>query len=419
MNLILERAPAAIQVPSLKTPLPMQYLGGKSRIAANILGSIQKHFSGNIFIDLFAGSGVVSHLAMTKGYKVIANDLQPYSSAVLNSLLCTPITGLKNLASNLSTVSTNDLFSSGREIYGQDYRQELEFISQSETNSLSWEKYKEFCESTSLCSGSTDEVARLKKMGNWNLFLAYYRNTYFGVRQAAEIDFLRELSSKLNENLKTHLIASTISALTFCVSSTTHLAQYLKPSSHNSATNLIKRRSKSIIELVTIRLLMLAQLTRSKSGRVYNEDFLKATHSIAPNANSVIYADPPYFKEHYSRYYHILDTFTLYDFPQLTYNPRLSKTTVGRYREERLTSDFGKKSKVKSAFANLIELTVHYGSPLAISYASSSLVPKNYFHELADKHNIKLHTYEFELVHTGQGQPRHKEVTEYLFYYAQ
>ncbi len=402
-----------------KSPLQMQYLGGKSRIASKILETIDQHFSGTTFIDLFAGSGVVSYLAMTKGYKVLANDLQPYSSTVLNSLLRTPTNGLEGLVAKLSCISDQELFSAGRNSYFKEYQKELGFIDQLGTNNLDWEQYKQFCDSSSLCNGQKEEVSKLKQKSKWILFLAYYRNTYFGVRQSAEIDFLRELSISLEDNLKEHLIASTISALTYCVSSTTHLAQFLKPSSKKNATNLLTRRSMSVISMVINRLLKLAHLKRPKTGEVFNKDFRDAALEIAPDSRNIIYADPPYFKEHYSRYYHILDTFTLYDYPQLTYNARISQTTIGRYRENRLVSDFGKKSKVKAAFNDLVNLCHTLSSPLAVSYASSSLVPKEYFQKLADDKGLKLDTYEFNLVHTGQGQARHKEVTEYLFLFSQ
>ena len=62
----------------------------------------------------------------------------------------------------------------------------------------------------------------------------------------------------------------------------------------------------------------------------------------------------PYFKEHYSRYYHVLNTLCLYDYPALPINPQTHELSIGRNREDRRGSDFGKKAKALGAFETLI-----------------------------------------------------------------
>ncbi len=50
-----------------------------------MIGQALKHTGtgrGNTFLDVFAGSGVVSRLAKTLGYRVIANDWEPYTKAI-------------------------------------------------------------------------------------------------------------------------------------------------------------------------------------------------------------------------------------------------------------------------------------------------------------------------------------------------
>jgi len=284
-----------------------------------------------------------------------------------------------------------------------------------ENGNFIWTNYKDFCDGTILFSGFKEDVIKIKQHESWNLYLFYYRNTYFGVKQCAEIDYLKELSNQLDINMQTHLEACVISSMTYCVSSTTHLAQYLKPSSERNATNLLKRRSLSVIDLVIEKLKLLTHMHRPKDGETLNLDFKIALDKLPLDKSCVIYADPPYFKEHYSRYYHVLDTFVLYDYPELTYNKRMQQTTVGRYRDNRIVSDFGKKSLVHKAFDDLCDSCIKYGSKLAISYASSSLVSYEDIHKLAQSKNLYIKTLEFDLVHSGQGQARHKKVTEYLF----
>ncbi|ENC9836626.1 DNA adenine methylase [Vibrio fluvialis] len=397
-------------------PLTMQYLGGKSRIVTNILSAINESFpEQKKFVDLFSGSGVVAFEAQRKGYEVIANDIQPYSATLLSSLLNANCGSLSAVIDELSQVTNKLIFSGCREKYLSDYFKEQSFLNQIGQDKFDWKVYKEFVDNTKLCNGTSGEVAALKESEKWTLFLAFYRNTYFGVYQCAEIDFLREFSESLPQEEKKHLLASVISAMTHCGSSTTHLAQFLKPNGHKSTINLIKKRSVSIIQETLKRLVSLESTSLESNARVLQQDFKSALNEVMLDSDTIVYADPPYFKEHYSRYYHVLDTFVLYDYPLLTFNKRIGTTTVGRYREDRITSDFGKKALAKGAFEKLIDDCMNSNAKLAISYACSSIVDKEFFLQQAKERNLKVEVKEFSLKHTGQGQARHKDVTEYLF----
>ena len=85
----------------------------------------------------------------------------------------------------------------------------------------------------------------------------------------------------------------------------------------------------------------------------------------------VIYADPPYTRDHYSRFYHGLETLSLRDFPTISKTKiggeeRLSR---GLYREEREQSDFCIRSKAPKAFEELFKLVAHKDRTLVLSYS--------------------------------------------------
>ena len=63
------------------------------------------------------------------------------------------------------------------------------------------------------------------------------------------------------------------------------------------------------------------------------------------DGQAVVYADPPYSKEHYSRYYHVLETLERYDYPEAT--------GVGRYRPDRFRTPFSVKTEVEGAIRRL------------------------------------------------------------------
>jgi len=79
----------------------------------------------------------------------------------------------------------------------------------------------------------------------------------------------------------------------------------------------------------------------------------------------VIYADPPYTKDQYSRYYHVYETLFNYDFP--------SSSGVGRTPDRRSVSAFSLKSQVTEALCELRDRIADRGVPLILSYPSSGL----------------------------------------------
>ncbi len=398
------------------SPLPMQYLGGKARIAHWIVHNARTAFPNTYkFFDLFAGTGSVSLAAIMSDYRVHANDIQPYSYLILKSLLSAPTKGLPDLIQNVMSLNNDSALLQGSRNEEHEMLHEESGFLQGQ-GAGEWKQYRTFCETTPRISGDTFETDRLRQKNGWNLFSKYYANTYFGVRQCLEIDTLRELADTLAENLKVHLLAATVSVMTYAVSSTTHLAQFLKPTNKSRVTNLLRKRKISIIGGVCHRLRALSERPYKNFGNnnVSNVDFRTALESAETDPSWVIYVDPPYFKEHYSRYYHILDTFVLYDYPELSINPQTGDRTVGLYRKHRIVSDFGLKSSVANAFSDLLKVCSRTHANIAISYASTSLLQIERLITLSQEHNFTARIETMKLMHSGQGQPRNRVVTEYL-----
>lgn len=419
---IVKQRTAATQYPAIDrtviSPLPMQYLGGKGRIAKWIVSEVKNHFpASNKFFDIFAGTGTVALHAVNEGYDVSANDLEPYSYSILKALLRPRPQDLSHAIKSLQSLkSDGELLSSGRGYMRDFLHQEMELFFNVGAARFNWEKYRYFCKNTPIIKGSVEEITKLKSANQWNLFTRYYSNTYFGVRQCMQLDAIRELAEQVPV-YKDVILAATISAMTYGVSSTTHLAQYLRPDSENAAIHLVKRRQFDFIEQIQQRLHALEEFDLwSEKSDVYTADFRDITKKIIFDKQWIVYADPPYFKEHYSRYYHVLNTFLLYDFPFLTYNSRIEATTEGRYREGRNVSDFGKKASVCKAFYDLFSVCNNTGCKLAVSYADTSLVKKDVLLSLAKTLYLDVTVIETDLAHSSQGQSgRTKYVKEYLF----
>ena len=394
----------------IRFPFPMQYLGSKARIAGWIISSIQDWKPDtNHLLDVMAGSGAVSHAAHLANMQICANDLQPYAARLLRAAFLSDRSGVLAAIKELESgnVLQRHLNQSSR-----DFRVDIE-LEKTQIDALKstgdWRTYFDYW---SQAAGDPYAASR-----NFDLMFNYYSNTYFGVRQSIEIDALRRFADSLDEDTKTIVEAGTISAMASLASTTTHLAQFLKPMSERRATAIAARHTKSMISWVINCLASIVEYPRNSGDQVLEGDYRQVFHCVDFRPDStVLYADPPYFKEHYSRYYHVLDTFVLYDYPELTWNSRLNSPTVGRYREERLKSNFGLRSRVASEFQALFDHALEYGLSVALSYASTSLLSEEDIRDIAVTSGFDVSLNEIGLAHSGQGQrATRRDVVEYLF----
>lgn len=83
------------------------------------------------------------------------------------------------------------------------------------------------------------------------------------------------------------------------------------------------------------------------------------------------YADPPYTIDHYSRFYHVLETLVRRDRPVLSSMRKGGVPTImrGLYREDRYQSDFCVPSRAPRAFQRLFSGVAKRGVPLVLSYS--------------------------------------------------
>ena len=107
-----------------------------------------------------------------------------------------------------------------------------------------------------------------------------------------------------------------------------------------------------------------------RSHQVIRADYADALASL--ENVSVVYADPPYTRDHYSRFYHVLETMCLWDDPGVsTTRIRASNAILSRgmYRADRHQSPFCIKSQAPEAFAKLFSAVERMNAPLVLSYS--------------------------------------------------
>ena len=199
----------------------------------------------------------------------------------------------------------------------------------------------------------------------------YFGAGYFGFRQAMQLDALRFAidSLSLEPTDRDWLLSAWLAAAATVANAPGHTAQYLKPNSDNAARRIRRYWRRSIWEEWQNRLIGL-KLVGTPAWRSRNRvevgDALKLLRSDRLAGIGAVYADPPYTKDQYSRYYHVYETLHRYDFP--------GAVGQGRARPDRFSSGFCLASGVKAAFIELFDAVADLGVPLVLSYPTAGLL---------------------------------------------
>lgn len=367
-------------------PLAVSYMGTKKQLAPYVASIVSSARPGP-FLDLFAGMCSVS-VAVGQSRNIWCNDVQEFASNVGRAFFTSqegPINFERAIdivrphyIANISLLSKR--FS---DLLAREFR---------ELESPNLESFCQFEQSSSHVGNSQElnlERANLA-LGNalhpYRLFTLTFCAGYFGYRQCTEIDSIRFAIDKLSEEKLISSEQANWMCLALCqslskvASSTGHFAQYLKPNKKSFRRIVSQRRRSVWNEWISALHQMWPVGSRSWRGRnrAFQTDAIQLLQKLKgfEEVPSVIYADPPYTADHYSRYYHVYETLILYDYP--------SAEGIGRYRPDRFVSMFSIKNKIWSSINSLIKHSSELGSKLVLSYPSNGLI------ENSEREIIKL-----------------------------
>lgn len=204
----------------------------------------------------------------------------------------------------------------------------------------------------------------------YSLFSRYFSHGYFGIDQAIDLDSLRYAIDQAPKEHRSYYLTALLQSASQCASAPGHFAQFLEPRDASTARYIARMRSRSIHDrflgaLDTFERPKCFDLGRN---RAFNSEATQLVQSLADGnvATPVIYADPPYSRAQYSRYYHVLETLVAYDYPDCT--------GKGRYRHDRFQTGFSQTAKVIGAFTDFIDACAAIEAPLYISYPSNGLL---------------------------------------------
>lgn len=348
--------------------MPIRYMGTKRHMTPMIKAALQTVCTpGGMIVDLFAGMGSVS-ASLANVSPITANDTLQFTNCIARAIF----------TNDGEHVPPTEMLYALHPIYARQYQKLLRknhIRLREEAQSLSsssWTRLRDYMASAPH-AGSSDlnfllaRKARTAADGNhFQLAQLYFAAGYFSLHQSIQIDSIRYA---INELYGTNdvALAMWLGALSDAANAPGHTAQFLKVHDARSAARVRQYWSKDIwtkfqsrmvrFEKIGSRFWRSSNLTTNLEARTALKE-LKGYDSV--------YADPPYTKDHYSRYYHLYETLYLYDYPAVT--------GIGRYRENRFLSDFSIKSRVFSAFDELLRLTAANEARLVLSYPSTGLL---------------------------------------------
>ncbi|MBU0976090.1 MAG: DNA adenine methylase [Patescibacteria group bacterium] len=287
----------------------MNYIGSKLSLLEFLNESIHKIADKNckVFCDLFSGTGVVGAYFKQKGYQIIANDIQYYSY-----------------------VLTQHYVGNSRDLQFSGLRQKL-------PNTIG----RIIENRTDLVIDYLNGIAGVKGFIFKNYCLGGTQNKkhprqYFSDENGMKCDAIRIKiedwydKEKITQNEYYFLLTSLLESIDKYANTASVYGAFLKHLKKSAKKRMVLKPAKVFID--------------GSNHKVYNEDINSLIRKIK---GDILYLDPPYNRRQYAPNYHILETISKYDNPDIK-----GKTGLRDYEHQK--SLYCQKSNANEAFRDLI-----------------------------------------------------------------
>lgn len=359
--------------------ISIKYMGSKRALAPGIAYQISESHPRAVVLDVFAGMCAVG-TELAPRHRVLTNDIHAFAEVVADALFVAEPHAPTSLHARDELLAR---FAENQQELSTRLRRRL--IAEEKALDLcadkpqGWKGLLEFSETelerrvpTKIYGLPSVNLYRENpKLFPYCLFSSYFANAYFSLQQCIEIDSLRYAIELGPPEHRSRYLYALIQAASHCAATPGHFAQFFVPRDRRNTRYISKLRSRSVLERFLVGLDAFPRLTclDRNNNRTFQSDatvLLRERANELPKRNLVIYADPPYSRAQYSRYYHVLETLVLYDYPECS--------SKGRYRQGRLTTDFSLKSRVAEAMEEFISAAAATQASLYISYPRKGLL---------------------------------------------
>ena len=351
---------------------PIRYRGTKRHMAHRVSNIIRDLGSRGRVVDLFSGMGCVAE-ALAGVRSVVTNDALSFTTSFARARF-TAKKRSRTVAQAADSLKGRyrDHVGALSETYRAGLRAEQQALDEGPDALREYLASARHVANSSWTKRKARAAALAKGSGRYSLTTLYFSAGYFGLRQAIQLDALRYAIDLVGgDDDRDWLLSAWIASAATLINAPGHTAQFLKPNTLVAFGRIKSLWRRSVWAEFQNRLIAIqpvgAQRWRDKND-VRNEDALKLLGSNSLTHVGAIYADPPYTKDQYSRFYHVYETLYRYDFPD--------SVGEGRVRSDRFSTGFCLKSEVEQSFASLFERVGELRVPLVLSYPSDGLLHK-------------------------------------------
>lgn len=357
----------------MSTSVPIRYMGTKRQLAQHVRRLAEFASPHGSLTDLFSGMGSVAAEHAGRRH-IVTNDALAFTGVLARARF---VGKDRKLTATEAIARLRPLVREQRKYLMSTFRRELA----AEAKILEGSAAELAAHMSAVRHAGCDETFRRRAVNArsrtgapaYKMACLYYAGGYFSLRQAIDIDAVRfaiESARGLCRGTD-WLLAAWFSACSRVINAPGHTAQYLKPNSNATAVRIRAFWRRSIWDEFKNALTELEQVGPEdwRSGnRVVISDALGLIRGRRLAGTGVVYADPPYTKDQYSRFYHVFEALHRYDYPVISGEGRAVST------EERFSTGFCQVTQVEASFIALFEGVARLGVPLVLSYPSDGLL---------------------------------------------
>jgi len=354
-------------------------MGTKHELAGDVAALVAVLRPGRPFLDLFCGMCSVGTAVAASGRPVWGNDIQHLAARTARCLMSEsdgpPHAERLDALLRAAFVRNREFL---EERFGADLEREAAILA-----APTLEGYREAYLGWRHAGTDPDLRSEVRALAEaprtppYRLTTLSFAYGYFGLRQAIDIDSLRyaidraQARGALSAGEARWAVLGLLQTASVIGSSPGHFAQYLRGETENSLKRIVRQRRREawttlLNEVGTLE--PVGDPDWRAGNEVFHRDALQIWPAIRERGfnDGIVYADPPYSTDHYSRYYHVLETLSRYDYPV--------PTQAGRYRPDRFVTPFSLKTQVLHAFDQLFRGVARLDSTLVLSYPDNGLL---------------------------------------------
>lgn len=348
------------------------YIGNKRKLLTLLQSAISATgLRDGTFCDLFAGSGVVSRLAKRMGFRVIANDWEPYSDYI-----------------NSAYVATNT-----PPAFAQLGGMESAFASLNALDPVRGYIARHYCPEDDECPD-------------------YERERMFYTQENGQrIDAMREQiaiwhdESLIDPQEEAVLVAPLIYQASYCSNTSGVFKGFHR--GWGGATKTAWYRIRSRLALTPPIL-----FDNGHENLIFRQD----AADIAENIESdIAYIDPPYNQHQYGSNYHLLNTVALWDKPPVTVHiaPEVKSAIRLDWRTSRRSPYCSRATAVKSFSSLVARIRARF---VLVSYSTDGIMPlESLLETLAKRGALSVVTRRYKRYRVSSQRPSEKpHTTEFV-----